>query len=56
VLLSDRIVVMSAHPGRILRVMDIDLPRPRTEETRESPDFAAVETEIRHLLFTESGL
>jgi NitT/TauT family transport system ATP-binding protein len=56
VLLSDRIVVMTAHPGRILRVMDIDLPRPRTEETRESPDFAAVETEIRHLLFTESGL
>jgi NitT/TauT family transport system ATP-binding protein len=54
VMLSDRIVVMSAHPGRVLRVMDIDLPRPRTEEIRESPEFAQVENEIRHLLFSEA--
>jgi NitT/TauT family transport system ATP-binding protein len=53
VMLSDRVVVMSAHPGRVLRVMDIDLPRPRTEEIRESPDFVQVENEIRHLLFSE---
>jgi NitT/TauT family transport system ATP-binding protein len=54
VLLSDRIVVMSAHPGRVLRVIDIDLPRPRTEEIRESPIFSQVENEIRHLLFSEA--
>jgi NitT/TauT family transport system ATP-binding protein len=54
VLLSDRIVVMSAHPGRVMRVIDIDLPRPRTEEIRESPLFSQVENEIRHLLFSEA--
>ena len=54
VLLSDRIVVMSAHPGRVMRVIDIDLPRPRTEEIRESPLFSEVENQIRHLLFSEA--
>jgi NitT/TauT family transport system ATP-binding protein len=54
VLLSDRIVILSAHPGRILQIMDIDLPRPRTEAIRESPEFAAVENRIRHLLFSEA--
>jgi NitT/TauT family transport system ATP-binding protein len=54
VLLSDRIVILSAHPGRILQIMDIDLPRPRTEEIRESPEFAGVENQIRHLLFSEA--
>jgi NitT/TauT family transport system ATP-binding protein len=54
VLLSDRIVILSAHPGRILQIMDIDLPRPRTEKIRESPEFAAVENRIRNLLFSEA--
>jgi NitT/TauT family transport system ATP-binding protein len=54
VLLSDRIVILSAHPGRVLQTMDIDLPRPRTEEIRESEEFARVENEIRHLLFSEA--
>jgi NitT/TauT family transport system ATP-binding protein len=54
VLLSDRIVIMSSRPGRVLRVMDIDLPRPRTEEIRETPEFSLVENEIRHLLFAEA--
>ena len=53
VILSDRVVVMTAHPGRVRRVLDIDLPRPRTEEIRESDEFAHVENEIRHLLFSE---
>jgi NitT/TauT family transport system ATP-binding protein len=50
VLLSDRVVVLSAHPGRILRTVDIDLPRPRTEEIRESPEFFEYDTELRRLL------
>jgi NitT/TauT family transport system ATP-binding protein len=53
VLLSDRIVILSAHPGRILEILDIDLPRPRTEEVRKSEEFAHVENRIRDLLFSE---
>lgn len=37
--LSDRIVVMSYRPGRLKRVIDIDLPRPRTSEIVSSDAF-----------------
>ena len=39
VLLADRVVVMSPRPGRIERVLDIDLPRPRGLDARRSPAF-----------------
>ena len=50
VLLSDRVVVMSPRPGRIERVVDIDLPRPRDIATRESPRYFALVTEVRESL------
>jgi NitT/TauT family transport system ATP-binding protein len=50
VFLSDRVVVMSPRPGRIERVVDIDLPRPRDIATRESPRFFALVTEVRKSL------
>jgi NitT/TauT family transport system ATP-binding protein len=37
--LADRVVVMSANPGRVLEVLPIDLPRPRDFEARNSPAF-----------------
>lgn len=39
VLLSDRIVVMTPRPGRISCIMDVDLPRPRSLETRNDDRF-----------------
>jgi NitT/TauT family transport system ATP-binding protein len=50
VLLSDRIIVMSERPGRILKEVEVDLPRPRNGEIRESEAFFRLESEIRRIL------
>jgi NitT/TauT family transport system ATP-binding protein len=44
------VVVMSARPGRITRIVDIDLPRPRTVATRESARYFELVTEVREAL------
>ena len=51
VFLSDRVVLMSARPGRIHKIYDIDLPRPRNEETRLSDAFLALVAEINRELY-----
>jgi NitT/TauT family transport system ATP-binding protein len=50
VFLSTRVVVMSPRPGRIAGIVPIDLPSPRTVETREAPRFFELVTEVRELL------
>ncbi len=50
VVLSDRIVVMSTHPGRVKTVIDVGLARPRGEEVYESAGFRKVESEVRAVL------
>jgi len=46
VFLSDRVVVLAPHPGRVLRVVDIDLPRPRRLADRNSPEFVRYVKEL----------
>lgn len=48
VFMSDRVVVLSPHPGRVSAVVDIDLPRPRTAAMRESKEFYDLVSKIRH--------
>jgi NitT/TauT family transport system ATP-binding protein len=55
VFLSTRVVVMSARPGRIVGVVYVDLPQPRTIETREDPFFADLVREVRRLLREGGG-
>jgi NitT/TauT family transport system ATP-binding protein len=50
VLLSDRVVVMSASPGTIKAFVEIDLPRPRTMETMAQPEFLTFSKRIWELL------
>jgi NitT/TauT family transport system ATP-binding protein len=50
VFLSTRVIVMSARPGRVSKVIPIDLPQPRGPETREDPRFFELATELREAL------
>ena len=52
VYLSDRVVVMSPRPGRIADVVDVDLPRARSDETREDQRFFELTTRVRDALRT----
>lgn len=63
--LADQVVVMTWRPGRVKRVVDIDLPRPRTSEIVSSPEFGRLvaviwndlrEEASRGMQFAESGL
>lgn len=50
VFLSDRVCAMSARPGRITEIIEIDLPRPRTIDTFNDPKFTAYVTRVREAL------
>ena len=50
VFLSTKVVVMSPRPGRIAGIVPIDLPQPRTADTRELPRFFELVTEVRERL------
>jgi NitT/TauT family transport system ATP-binding protein len=50
VFLSTRVIVLSPRPGRISGIVAIDLPQPRTADTREDPRFFELVTEVRELL------
>jgi NitT/TauT family transport system ATP-binding protein len=56
VFLSSRVVVMSPRPGRITKVIDVDMPRPRNLETRESRRYFELVTEVREALRAGGGL
>jgi NitT/TauT family transport system ATP-binding protein len=53
--LSDRVVVMSARPGRVATIVDVDLPRPRDLAALASPEIGAKATQIRTLLGAAHG-
>lgn len=53
-MLSDRVVVMSARPGRIKAVVEVDLPRPRTSEIIASESFSRITGELWHGLREEA--
>lgn len=48
VFLSDKVVVLSPHPGRVSAVVDIDLPRPRDLSVKDTNEFNALVTKVRN--------
>lgn len=55
VFLSDRVLVMSARPGRIVREYQIPFPRPRSFDITGTAEFGAYARDIRALLVEEGG-
>ena len=55
VLLADRVVVMSARPGRVAEIIDIALPRPRGFDMEARHEFQAATRRIRELIFGNRG-
>jgi NitT/TauT family transport system ATP-binding protein len=52
--LADRTVVMTAHPGRIREVIDVDLPRPRRYEMRSLPRFIELRDQVTGIVREEA--
>lgn len=50
VFLSSRVVMLSPRPGRIAEIVDIDLPMPRTFETRKDPRYFELVNRLRESL------
>ena len=52
IFLSDRIIVLSSRPGRVMDIIDVDLPRPRE---RSSDDFLKIRGTIFKYLMRNAG-
>jgi hypothetical protein len=53
VFMADRVHILSANPGRVAGVVDVDLPRPRRIDLMKSPRFNALENAVRQVLFDD---
>lgn len=53
IVLSDRVLIMSAGPGRIMRDLSVDLPRPRSNAILTDPPFLALKKDCLDLIRSE---
>lgn len=54
VYLASRVIVMATRPGRLYRIIDVDLPYPRTEAIRLSPEFTAIRNQVWHAVYHQT--
>ncbi len=55
ILLADRVVAMTPRPGRIARIIEIDLARPRTIDTEFTETFKSYSGQIRDVIYHSQG-
>ena len=53
IILAQRVIIMSARPGRIKDIVDIDFPYPRTQETKMTPRFLELKNHIWSQVYQE---
>ncbi|MBQ4608565.1 MAG: ABC transporter ATP-binding protein [Clostridia bacterium] len=53
IILAQKVIIMSARPGRIKRIVDINIPYPRTQETKMTPEFIELKNEIWGQVYQE---
>ena len=53
IILAQRVIIMSARPGRIKDIVDIDIPYPRTQETKMTPHFMELKYHIWSQVYQE---
>jgi NitT/TauT family transport system ATP-binding protein len=56
VLLADRVIVLTPRPGKIARVIEVDLPRPRSVDMYATPKFGEYAKDIRTLLNVKGAI
>ena len=56
ILLADRVVAMSPRPGRIAKIVDIDLPRPRIIDMEFTSQFKSYSDQIRAVIYHGGGV
>ncbi|MDO4492066.1 MAG: ABC transporter ATP-binding protein [Lachnospiraceae bacterium] len=53
IILAQRVIIMSARPGRIKKIVNIDIPYPRTQETKSTKRFLELKAEIWNQVYQE---
>ena len=53
IILAQRVVIMSARPGRIREIVEVNIPYPRTQETKLTPEFNALKNRIWSQVYQE---
>ena len=53
IILAQKVIIMSARPGMIKEIVDIDIPYPRTQETKMSPAFLELKNHIWGQVYQE---
>jgi NitT/TauT family transport system ATP-binding protein len=54
IFLGDKVVVMTTRPGRVLKIVEVDIGRPRNYQLLTSPRFLALENEVRASIHDEA--